>query len=212
MPFLTVGTNNDDLTLQVPAKRTTDWANEFLDNFVRRIVDHDHSGNGRGKQLTTMALADNSVTSSQILLSDGTALQWQDTSTGNAVDIISYTQAEGKVTIEEDVNLTTGVICTNAETTVVGGGLFDTGIESVDGRIINYTAETIDTTSGVGTGQFQVGTIFIDSANFSTHEFSVGTSNFFDINGYIGASNTLHLSSNLSSLVNIRIKYITFEF
>jgi len=203
MPFLTVGTNNDDLTLQVPAKRTTDWANEFLDNFVRKIVNHDHSGNGRGKQLTSMALAANSVTQNQILLSDGSALQWQNPNTGNATDIISYSDADNKITITGTIQPTG--ICTSNTINLATVGLTDTGIESVTARIIHYSA-TVD-----GTSITQIGTIFIDENNIITHEYSTGTSNSITVNGYLGVNNTLHITSNLSSSAIQTFKYITID-
>jgi hypothetical protein len=78
MPFLNVGANGNDLTLQLPTRSTTDWADEFLTNFAAKISTHDHTGAGRGAQLGSGAFANSSITADKILLANNTALKWRD--------------------------------------------------------------------------------------------------------------------------------------
>lgn len=80
MPFLNVGSNGNDLTLQLPTRSTTDWADEFLNNFAAKISTHDHTGGGRGAQLGSGAFADASINEDKILLNNNTALKWRDSS------------------------------------------------------------------------------------------------------------------------------------
>lgn len=93
MPFLNVGSNSNDLTLQVPTRGTTDWATEFLQNFAQPLSTHDHTGGGRGAQLGGGAFADNSINGQKILFNNDEAHQWRD-SGGTETDILKYDSSD----------------------------------------------------------------------------------------------------------------------
>lgn len=203
MPFLTVGTNDNDLTLQVPTKRTTDWANEFLDNFVKKIVDHDHTGNGRGKQLGTGAIADNAITSSQILLSDGTALQWQDPDTGNPVDIITFNSNDNTLTVNGDINSSTDTYTSLNEITLnANGSINQLGVNVGRATILHYSLKLDDGVSNL----FQTGTIMVDEQNFLSHEY-IGN----NLIEWSAIANELYYELPSTS-DTITIKYVRYSF
>ncbi len=67
MPFITVGVN-DDLILTIPTARTTGWNDQFRDNFATLIAEHDHTGAGKGRTISSSALTDDSINGAKILL------------------------------------------------------------------------------------------------------------------------------------------------
>lgn len=93
MPFLNVGSNSNDLTLQVPTRGTTDWATEFLQNFATPISTHDHTGGGRGAQLGAGAFADNSISGSKILFNNDESFQQRD-SGGTETDLFKLDSSD----------------------------------------------------------------------------------------------------------------------
>jgi len=87
MPFLNIGNNGNELTLRVPARSTTDWANEFLNDFAIRVSEHDHTGGGRGAQLGAGSLASGSISGDNILFQNNEAIRFRD-SNGVATDAL----------------------------------------------------------------------------------------------------------------------------
>ncbi len=67
MPFITVGTG-DDLILSIPTARTKGWNDDFRDNFATVIAQHDHTGAGSGRTISSSALTDDSINGAKILL------------------------------------------------------------------------------------------------------------------------------------------------
>jgi len=65
--LITIGdTNKDYLRLKVPAKGEQNWSQDFKTEFALKIAEHDHTGNGKGLQITTEALKDNAVTGAKL--------------------------------------------------------------------------------------------------------------------------------------------------
>ena len=65
MPFITI---SNGLTLKVPTRGTTDWDQEFLDNFATPISGHQHTGAGDGAQLGGGSIQDDSLDDRKIRL------------------------------------------------------------------------------------------------------------------------------------------------
>lgn len=65
MPFITI---SNGLTLKVPTRGTTDWDQEFLDNFATPISNHQHTGSGDGAQLGGGSIQDDSLDDRKIRL------------------------------------------------------------------------------------------------------------------------------------------------
>src|SRR5690554_1030616 len=68
MPFLTIGQNGDDLTFQIPTKRTRNWADQMRTAFFDILSQHGHTGSGDGKQISTSSIADSSINGTKIRL------------------------------------------------------------------------------------------------------------------------------------------------
>ena len=69
MPYITLGTSSQ-LQIQVPTKGTTGWSETLRTNTFLKIAEHDHTGGGKGEQLSTGAIADDSITGAKIRLSN----------------------------------------------------------------------------------------------------------------------------------------------
>lgn len=61
MPYISLG-KTTELQLQVPTRGTTNWEEVIRENCFKPIAEHDHTGNGKGTQITETALADDAVT------------------------------------------------------------------------------------------------------------------------------------------------------
>lgn len=93
MGFISLG-NTDQLILEIPTERTENWAQRVKDNFVLKIVEHDHSGNGMGAPLGGAALADGSVNGIKFLLQNNQSLRSEGSTPSNIIDLFRLTVAE----------------------------------------------------------------------------------------------------------------------
>lgn len=62
-----VGSGND-IIIQIPNKGDRDWADLIRTSAFQRLVEHDHTGSGRGRPINTNGLANDSVNDLKILL------------------------------------------------------------------------------------------------------------------------------------------------
>lgn len=74
MSFISLGTE-DQLQIRIPIQRSTGWAQELIEEFFQKVVEHDHSGNGKGVALGVGSLGDNIVGSANIRLANGEGLR-----------------------------------------------------------------------------------------------------------------------------------------
>ena len=65
MPLITVG-DTTSLIIKIPSKGDTNWAADLRKEAWQKISDHDHTGGGKGKQITGAALANLAVTNAKI--------------------------------------------------------------------------------------------------------------------------------------------------
>ena len=65
MPLITLGSGNQ-LIVKVPSKGDTDWANDFKTEFAQKIVEHDHSGSGKGSKIVTAAIEDGAISNAKL--------------------------------------------------------------------------------------------------------------------------------------------------
>lgn len=63
-------TISSGLTLSVPSQGSKNWGTSFKNNFATPISAHDHTGGGKGLQISTNALASNAVTDPKIRLTN----------------------------------------------------------------------------------------------------------------------------------------------
>lgn len=92
-----------DIQVQLPAQGDTDWAVNLRELAFKVLAQHDHTGSGNGRNITTNALADNAVTGAKILLANNESLNAQD-STSAEVPIIKLA-ADDKIEIEQQIDV-----------------------------------------------------------------------------------------------------------
>lgn len=101
MPYLDIGTG-DDLIVQIPTDRTKNWGTNFRNNFALKIAEHDHSGSGRGRPISTAGIANNSITGAKILLANDEYLRGRNNADSADVNIIKVDTAD-KINIGTDI-------------------------------------------------------------------------------------------------------------
>jgi hypothetical protein len=92
----------DDIEIQLPAQKDTDWAINLRDLAFKKIAQHDHSGSGNGQPLTGNSLSNNSVIGAKILLENDEYLRWKNTS-AVATNVMKLA-ADNKIEIEQQID------------------------------------------------------------------------------------------------------------
>lgn len=95
MPFITI---SNGLTLKVPTRATTDWDQEFLDNFATPISGHQHTGSGDGAQLGGGSIQDDSLDDRKIRLRNNQTLRSRNAAGSSNIDIL-------KVNADDEIEL-----------------------------------------------------------------------------------------------------------
>lgn len=85
MPFIII---SGGLTLKVPTRGTTDWDQEFLDNFATPISEHAHTGSGDGAQLGAGSILDNAIDDRKMRLRTNEYLRSRNNAGSGDIDII----------------------------------------------------------------------------------------------------------------------------
>lgn len=93
MPFLTLGTPSQ-LQIKVPTAGTTDWADVIKTDNFQKIVEHDHSGGGKGSQLGPGSLLDNAVDGVKFRLSNDQYLRARDNANSADVNILKINTSD----------------------------------------------------------------------------------------------------------------------
>ena len=90
MAYTVLGSLNQ-LQLQIPTEGTKDWGNNLKNNFVIKIVEHDHSGNGKGAPLGINSFADNIINDVKIRLRNDQFLRSRNSTNTGDVNLIKAT-------------------------------------------------------------------------------------------------------------------------
>jgi hypothetical protein len=85
MPYIII---SGGLTLKVPTRGTTDWDQEFLDNFATPISEHAHTGSGDGDQLGGGSILDDSLDDRKVRLRTTEYLRSRNNAGSGDVDLI----------------------------------------------------------------------------------------------------------------------------
>lgn len=136
MGYINLGTL-DQLQVEIPTERQEDWAQRLKDNFVIKIVEHDHSGNGKGAPLGANSLADGAVDGLKIRLKNGQPLQGEGSTTGLVIDIL---QVNANNTLDILTDIDSATIETLTVDSIVGKELV----------ILNTTTQSITMNGSVG--------------------------------------------------------------
>ena len=86
MGYITLGAQHD-LQIEIPTQRTENWADRIRDNFYIRVVEHDHTGFGKGRPLGANSIANGAIDGEKILLKNDEFLQSAGVTTSSTVDI-----------------------------------------------------------------------------------------------------------------------------
>lgn len=92
MPYQTV---SGGLTLSVPTRGTVDFDQDFLNNFATPISTHDHTGGGKGAQLTTDAFASNAITGVKFRLANDQYLRSRNQANDGDINILKINTSDG---------------------------------------------------------------------------------------------------------------------
>lgn len=132
MSFISLGTE-DQLQIRIPIQRSTGWAQELIEEFFQKVVEHDHSGNGKGVPLGAGALADNSVTNLSIRLNNNEFLRSRNTADDADIDIV-------KVNTSNEIELGASVVSLDiSNNTTIGGDISIAGNTTVVGKSSSNT-------------------------------------------------------------------------
>lgn len=115
MAYITLG-NLNQLQLEIPTEGTKDWGNRLRDNFIIKLVEHDHSGNGKGAPLGISSFADNIINDVKIRLTNDNYLRSRNS--GNTADVnLIKANSSNNIVIGDSTALQSTII--NSVTTTV---------------------------------------------------------------------------------------------
>lgn len=95
MGYITLG-KTDQLQIKIPTKLTTNWADELKKDFLKVLVEHDHSGNGKGVLLKSDSLEPNSLSGLVFRLDNDQWLRARNAADTADINVIKVT-ADDKV-------------------------------------------------------------------------------------------------------------------
>lgn len=81
-------TYSGGITVQYPSEGETGWAATFLEEFIKKVSDHDHTGSGDGVQLSTDAFGANAITDAKIRLTNNSSLRARNAANSADVNIL----------------------------------------------------------------------------------------------------------------------------
>jgi hypothetical protein len=149
MPYITLGTASQ-LTIKVPTIGSTDWGDTLRTDTFLKIAQHDHTGSGSGSQISTGALAADSVTGPKILLANDSYLRGRNNANSANIDTIKVNTSDKIATGADFANIamindTYIQGRNNADSAYIS--LFKVGTDDKIAVGANILAATIETTT-----------------------------------------------------------------
>lgn len=95
MPFIELGTT-DQLKLKIPTNGSTNWGNVLKTDLFQRLVEHDHSGSGKGARLGAGSILDDAISGSKFRLLNDEYLRARNLANDGDINIL-------KVDINDEV-------------------------------------------------------------------------------------------------------------
>lgn len=76
------------LTLTIPSQGSRNWGATFKNSFAQKISEHDHTGSGKGLQISTNAIAANAVTAAKLRFANNEYMRARNAANSADIDII----------------------------------------------------------------------------------------------------------------------------
>jgi hypothetical protein len=127
-PSIADTTVSSGLTVVVPAQGSKNWGTTFLNSFATPISGHDHTGGGKGVQISTNAIATNAVTGAKIRLANDEYLKGRNAANSADINVIkvngSNTLTLGTTLASPTISSPTfsGTVTLGTPLPVAGGG------------------------------------------------------------------------------------------
>jgi len=87
MAYINLGSASQ-LTIKVPVKGFTGWADTMRTDTFLKIAEHDHTGSGKGVQISTGAIATDSITGAKIRLDNNEYLKGRNAANNANISIV----------------------------------------------------------------------------------------------------------------------------
>jgi len=225
MAFIQLGTL-DQLRISIPTKLTTNWADQLKDDFFQKVVEHDHSANGKGAQLGSSAFLDDSINQVKVRLDNDQFLRSRDAAGTGDIDVL-------KVDTEDEIVLGARVKQVDTDSVLADSATISTGdVDSLTVRKITGSGSISITSPGTSTlipidgnkhqileyrieysGSVQSGSFRSSSLGSIFTEDFIGSDLGFVLDSSSGTSITIDTSSEptISGANSVTINYILKE-
>jgi|GEM_PF-6966363 len=101
MAFFTLG-EDDDLQLEVPTIKEKNWGQRVLENLLTRIVEHDHTGSGKGRPIGANSLANDGIDGTKLLLNNNESLRAKSTLVGTILNLLKL-NTNNNIEVEQPI-------------------------------------------------------------------------------------------------------------
>lgn len=152
VPSLADDVISSGLTVTVPSVGSRNWGTTFKNSFATPISAHDHTGGGKGLQISTNALATNAVTDAKIRLTNNGYLKARNAANSGDINIVKVNASDAiEFASVPNIGVPPGVI------SPYGGSSAPANWLLCDGSAVSRTTyaalfAVVGTTFGVGDG------------------------------------------------------------
>lgn len=145
-------TLSSGLTLTIPSQGSRNWGSTFQNNFAQKISEHDHTGSGKGLQISTNAIATNAATDAKIRLTNAGWFKGRNAANSADVNILRVNSADAIEFATAPAN-----VPPSGSIIMFGGSSAPTGWLLCNGAAVSRTTyaalfAVVGTTFGVGDG------------------------------------------------------------
>lgn len=192
------------LTLTIPTLGEQNWSDSIRNNCFIKISEHDHTGSGKGLQLSTNAIQADAITGAKIRLGNNEALKARNVGNSANVELIKLTTSD-----YVQVGPNTSDASDNSRLYLIGAG--DLGTNGSRGAYIILTGNE----EGTFTGRMQLtagSAGYIHLFNYGSQDIKFGTNstNRWEIDGATGhilpnADNTYDIGDASFNIRNFAI-------
>lgn len=133
LPAAADETLSSGLTLVIPSQGARNWGTTFKNSFAQKISEHDHTGSGKGLNISTNAIAANAVTAAKIRLTNDAYLRARNAANSADIDIV-------KVSAADKIRFSSGNVSTDTRADL--GLAIGTNVQAYDADLTAYAGVT----------------------------------------------------------------------